>query len=192
MIGGRKKQKKKSLRSRIANKMSDPAEFEKKQHEANFANAGLFIKHSLNTVMVSGAYRALLVILEAVRHWPASIANTGSDAFVPEFNANDISAEEVVKGDTTVINVSFTYSDRRYDFSCKVDMDSSMDHTPGAITLHEDGDWVIRMDIIKKQNSNQFEYQELTAFRNGSWVENVVQIASEIETHNSRLAYTAD
>lgn len=192
MSGNRKKELQKGVGTRTATKPQDPAELEEKQHNANLANAGVIVRHALNTVKTMGVDKSLIAILKTVRHWPSSIDKTAPQAFVPPFSATEISAEEVTQDDDTITSVSFSYSGEKYDFVYRIRNGSSDDDTFGSITLHENGDWVIRMDIVINQSHDHFMFQELNAFRIGVWIENMVSIESEIEQHHEYLENKVD
>ena len=155
-----------------------------KQHDANLFNAGVIIREALSSVRNFGVDRSLIEILKTVRHWPSCIDETDPDAFEPSFSATNISAKEETEDNVTVTSVSFTYLGATYDFVARIKEGSSNDDTIGNITLHENGDWAIDMHIVKNHDSEHFSFAELSAFRLGAWVENIVCIGAEIEQHN--------
>ena len=92
------------------------------------------------------------------------------------------------KDNETTTSVSFTYLGQAYDFVSTVKEEASNEPTSGIITLHENGDWVISMEVVQNHGQEQFTFQELSAFKLGTWIENIVRIGAEIEQHNERLA----
>lgn len=149
----------------------------------NMANAAAMIRHSVDSVISTGVGLSLIELLKTVQHWPALIDTTDTVEFSPQFNATEICAEEVTKDDETVIRVSFSYSGERYDFTAKIKAGPTTEQTIGNIVLHENGDWVINMDIVKTQVNDHFSFRDLNAFRNGPWMDKILGIALEIESN---------
>lgn len=147
------------------------------------ANASESIRHSFESVVSSGVALSLIEILETVKHWPSLINGDDASSFVPQFNATGVSAEEITEHSDIVTRVSFSYSDKKYEFVSRIDDVSSTDQTHGNIVLHENGEWVINMDIVKKQGQDNFNFRDLKAFRQGPWMEEILSIAFEIESH---------
>lgn len=172
----RKRKKKESL---------SPEEESKKQHRMNMANAAVIIRHSLESVVSTGVDRSLIRIFETVRHWPSLINNADPSAFVPPFDATGISAEETVEDGDTVTLVTFSYSGKEYVLVSKVNLDASTKQATGNITLDENGEWVINMDIVRSPGHDHYAFQDLNSFRHGAWMENVLGMAVEIESHEA-------
>ena len=171
------------VRKRKKKLPQDPEEKLKKQDQMNKANAAVLIRHSFESVVSSGVALSLIEILETVKHWPSIINGNDPSAFVPQFNATKVSAEEITEHSDIITRVSFSYSDKRYDFVSRIDDVSSSEQTHGNIVLHENGEWVINMDIVKKQGQDNFNFRDLKAFRQGPWMEEILSIAFEIESH---------
>lgn len=159
-----------------------------RQHNANMANAGTIIRHALNSVRGFGVDRSLIEIQKTVRHWPLRIEQSELHSFTPAFDATVISAEEVTQDNETITSVSFSYLGKTYDFVSRISEAASDGEIPGTITLHENGDRVICMEIIQKDGQDQFNFEELRALKLGPWIENIVRIGAEIELHNQTLA----
>jgi len=165
---------------------------EEKQHKANLVNVGTIIQHAVGSVRGFGVDRSLIEIQKTVRHWPLQIDETDLHTFTPAFNATEISAEEVTQDSETITSVSFSYLGQVYDFVSRIKEDALNEPTSGFITLHENGDRVISMEVLQNQGQEQFTFQELSAFKFGTWMENIVRIGAEIEQHNERLAEKSD
>lgn len=158
----------------------------------NVANAAVIIRHSIASVAASGVGMSLIEILKTVQHRPSLINRNGTSAFVPQFNASEISVEEITHDKEIITRVSFLYAGEKYDFVSKIDDVSSTDQTHGNITLHENGDWVINIDIVKNKGHEQFAFKDLNAFRHGAWMENILGIALEIESHKNQITFVDD
>ena len=171
------------VRKRKKKLPQDPEEKLKKQDQMNMVNASALIRHSFESVVSSGVALSLIEILETVRHWPSLINGDDPSSFVPQFNATGVSAEEISEHGDIITRVSFSYSDKKYEFVSRIDDVSSIDQTHGNIVLHENGEWVINMDIVKKQGQDNFNFRDLKAFRQGPWMEEILSIAFEIESH---------
>lgn len=188
MFGSGKKESQKGVRTGTATKLQDPAEQEKKQHETNMANAGVIIGHAMNSLMTTGVHKSVIAILETVLQWPSLIDKAAPRAFVPQFNATEINAEEVSEEDVTITNVSFSYSGENYELVSRIMKGSLNDDATGTVSLLENGNWVIKLDIVKSDSHDHFEFQDLNAFRFGTWIEDIVRIAAEIELHKEETA----
>ena len=192
MVESRKRKPKKRDLAQIDSKPLSAAEKEEQQHKNNSANAYSFIKQVMDLFVTTGVGKSLLTILDTVRHWPSEIDKADSQAFVPPFNATEISAEEVQENDDTITRVSFSYAGEKYDLVTRIKNVDSEVQTPGSLELQENGKWAIRMDIVKMQGHDQFMYRALNAFRYDSWIENMVRIESEIEKHRQCVTNESD
>lgn len=172
----KKRKKKKSL---------SPEEKSEKQHKMNMANAAIIIRHSLESVLSTGVDRSLIWIFETVRQWPSKMESTDTAAFIPPFDATDISAEETVADGETITRVSFSYSGKNYVLVSRVRSGSCEEPATGNITLDENDVWVIKMDITRNPGHDHFAFQKLNAFRHGPWMENIRGIAAEILAHEA-------
>jgi hypothetical protein len=159
---------------------------EEKLHNASLANVGVIVRHALSTVRGSGVDRCLIEIQKTAQYWPSWFEKSDTHALEPPFVATDISVEEVTKDNDTITSVSFSYSGKTYDFVSRIKEDSSNDYTLGTITLHEDGDRVIYMEIVRNHGQEQFVFHELRAFTLGTWMKNIIYIGAAIEQHHER------
>lgn len=191
MIGSRKKEPPKRVRAQAKPQDSFVKDgtgksAEQLQQEANLENAGVIIGHAMATVKLTGVDKSLIEILKTVRYWPSRINASGSRAFDPEFNATEISARESTQEDDTNIRVTFSYSDETYDFVSMIKSSSSSDYTFGTITLHENGVRVIDFEIVQDHGNDNFSFRELKAFKYSTWIEKMVRIEKEIESHRKK------
>lgn len=149
--------------------------------------AAAIMQQALNTVKNTGVDKALIKILKTVRNWPSRINEDDSDVFAPPFNATEIRAEETEKDEDKFTKVSFYYSGESYDFTFRTKKDSSGDNTPSTISLHENGEQVIDVEIAQDDSPDEFRFGELNSFKFGTWVDNIVRIEEEIEAKSKGL-----
>lgn len=156
------------------------------QHQANVENAGVIIQHAMDTVRTTGVDKSVIEILKTVRHWPSITDKTGSGVFEPEFNATEISAEEIAEEGIAGIAVTFSYSGKTYEIVARLKANPSSDITFGTVTFRENGDRVFSMETVQDQHYEHISFRGLNAFKYGKWIENVVAMEKEIELHGTR------
>jgi len=189
-MGERKKTRAKDLSE--ATVTDKKAERLKKQHEVNLKNAQVIIGHAMDTVRQTRIDKSLIEILKTVRHWPSLIDGKGQDAVEPAFNATEIGAEETTLDDHTITRVSFSYSGKRYGLVYRTQKSEPGERTTGTITLHEDGEKVIGIEVLEIHSHDIISYSDLNAFKNGEWMENVALMEKEIEAHRAETSQTQD
>lgn len=190
MVRSRKKKPSKGVRAgkpqNLVTQTTDTRQVhEQLQHDfGGMQLAAAIFKQALDTVKNSGVDKSLIALLKTVRNWPSRIDETGSDAFTPPFNATEVRAEETKKDSDIITSVSFSYSGEIYNFVSRIEGVPSGENTPGTISLHENGEQVIDMEIVQNDSSDEFSFRELNTFKFGTWIENIVRIEEEIESHN--------
>jgi hypothetical protein len=200
MIRNRKKVPPKGALARTTAKPQDPlakpgtensSEQLQNEHAASLGNAMALVRQSLSIVKSKGIDMSLIEILNTERHWPAWIDKTGPRASDPPFNVSDITAEDSAQDNDTIRRVSFSYSGERYDFVSRVKKSDPGEYMPGTITLHENGERVICMEIVQIGTDNQgrdhFSFRGLSAFKFDTWIENIVRMAAEIKLQREKM-----
>lgn len=160
------------------------------QHEVNLENAGILIGHAMETVRDKGLDKSLIEIARIVRQWPALIDKTDPGAFEPPFNATEISAEDTTLDDDRITRGNFSYSGNTYGLVYKTKQNPSSERTTGTITLHENGERVIAIDILEIPALDLVSFRDLNAFKYGKWIENVVLMENEIGLHGAETPQT--
>lgn len=199
MFGSRKKEPSPGGRAGVAAKAQVSGESPKSasapellQDEREVEIAESMFQRVINDIRDTGVSESLIKVFKVVRHWPSLISNTDASAFIPEFGATGISAEEISSDDETVTRVSFTYMGEQFDFVSTLKGQASADYPFGNITLHENGEQLVNMKIQQIEGLDHFVFRDMEFIKFSRWIDKLVQMDAEIEKHNESGEGTLD